>query len=184
MILSLAAAIGFQPVMAHAEVRTSNGKAYRVETCFRDSRDLETRFIYPDRSAAFVVNGDKVTVSENGKAPEEGGDREKSFAFGHNFHAIHYNFAKLVSDRRKGKAASAKDGLSPGSTGALQYGGSATALYAADGRAEGYRFDLPGTTPIELHFSDWRDGGVPYRLELTHAGVSYDYRYTKVEFRC
>ena len=175
MILSLVAALGFQPVLAHAEVTTSNGKAYRVETCFRDPRDLETRFIYPDRTAAFVVAGDKVTVSENAKAPEEAGDREKSFAFGHNFHAIHYNFAKVISDARRA------DG---GSTGALMYGGKATSFVGKDGRLERYRFDLPGTTPIELRFSDWRDGEVPYRLELTHAGVTYDYKYPKVEFRC
>ena len=32
MILTLAAALAFQPVTAVAEVTTSNGKSYRVET--------------------------------------------------------------------------------------------------------------------------------------------------------
>lgn len=183
VILALAAAIGFQPVMAQAEVTTSNGKSYRVETCFRDPRHLQTRFVYPDRSATFSIDGDVATTAENGAAPAPAGDGEKRFAIGHNFHAIHYNFAQLVSDRRRAKAIPGN--LRPGWTGTMEYGGSATSLYSVDGRAEGYWFELPGTTPIELHFSDWRDGGqVPYRLELTHAGVTYDYRYTKIEFRC
>ena len=97
------------------------------------------------------------------------------FAFGHNFHAIHYNFASLIVDRQRADW---------GWTGTLVYGGRATSLARKNGEVEGYRLDLPGTTPIQLSFSDWRDGGrVPYRLELTHAGVSYDYKFTKVEFQ-
>lgn len=173
MILFLATALGFQPVTAVADVTTSNGKTYRVETCFADPKHLRTRFIYPDRSATFVIDGEAATTSENDRAPQPAGEREKSFAFGHNFHAIHYNFAKLVSDARRADR---------GWSGALIYGGQATSLVGKDGQVDGYRFDLPGTTPIELRYSDWREGAVPYRLELTHAGVTYDYQYTKVEF--
>ena len=171
MILTLAAALAFQPVTAVAEVTTSNGKSYRVETCFTDPTHLRTRFVYPDRSATFTIDGETATVAEDDKTPQPAGDREKGFAFGHNFHAIHYNFGKVISDPD-----------AAGRSGALIYGGQATSLPGEEGRASGYRFDLPGTTPIELKFSDWRQGGVPYRMKLTHARVTYDYRFAKVQF--
>ena len=172
MILFMAAT-AFQPVSAVADVTTSNGKSYSVETCFTDPTHLRTRFIYPDRTATFVIDGEAATTAENQNAPQPASDGERSFAFGHNFHAIHYNFDRLLSDRRRAGA---------GWTGALPYGGQATSVVGKEGRAGGYRFDLPGTTPIELRYSDWREGGTPFRLELMHAGVTYDYKFTKVLF--
>ena len=185
MIPLLVAATAFDPVMTVAEVTTSKGKKYRVETCFRDPRHLHTQFIYPDRRGRFDIDGDSATTTENQDAPRPASDSEKAFAFGHQFHAIHVNFAKLDPNRRKASAIPGANALRPGWTGAMPYGGTVTSLRSAKGRVEGYWFDVPDTTPIMLRFSDWRDGGrIPYRLQLNHAGTVYDYRFTKIEFRC
>lgn len=175
MIFVLLTVLGFQAVETESEVTTSNGKRYRVETCFRDPQNLSTRFRYPDRTATFAIEDGKATTSENNKAPEPAGEREKAFAFGHNFHAIHYNWDKVVTGARS------SDGIS---TGTLTFGGEATRLTESPQSQEKYRFDLPGTTPVEWQFSDWREGRVPYRLTLSHAGVTYDYRFKTVKFAC
>lgn len=184
MILALIAAAVFQPIATEAEVSTSNGKTYRVQTCFRDPQHLTAGFVYPDRDATFAIDGDAATVIASGGAPSAAGAAEKRFAIGHQFHAIYYNFAQLTTDRRGAGGGPTADSLRPGWVGDLAYGGSVTSLHSASGRLDGFRFDTPDTTAVEVRFSDWRDGGVPFRITLDHAGVRYDYRFTRIDFRC
>lgn len=161
----LAAEVTFQPVTTVAEVSTSNGKQYRVESCFTDPRHLRTRFIYPDRRETYDLRDGSIQIAETGKPDSSGGDPERRVAFGHNFHALALNAG------RWGTA-----GILP-----LPFGGTMTVLARADGIPSEISFSNPDTTPYSLKFSDWR-GDTPYRLDLIHAGVTYRYRFTKVEF--
>lgn len=168
-MLALLVAGAFVPVAAIAEVSNSRGSKYRVETCFRGQDDLVTRFVYPDRTAVLTIAGGKIRVTESGKPDKEGGDGERRFAFGHNFHAIALNAQRWLQ----------------GDAYALPFGGSVVVLATENGLPSKMRFEGPDTTPVELSFSDWRgQGPLPYRLELRHAGVTYDYRYSSVDKRC
>lgn len=168
-MLVLLTAAAFVPVAAVAEVSNSRGSRYRVESCFRAHDDLVMRFVHPDRTAVLTIANGKVRVEQSGKADEDGGDAERRFAFGHNFHAIALNARQWLQ----------------GGAYALPFGGSMTVLASEGELPSKFRFESPDTTPVDLAFSDWRgDGPLPYRLELLPAGVTYDYRFTSVEKRC
>ena len=87
-LLAAVAAADFHPVAATADVTTSNGKHYKLETCFHDPSHLTTRFIYPAHRQTFVLDGAAATAASDGAAPEAAGDPEKRIALGHNFHAV------------------------------------------------------------------------------------------------
>lgn len=163
----LAALATFIPVTAIADVSTSKGSTYRLDACFLAPDHLALGFEYPDHMSEFTMRDGRLQVAVTGKAESTGGEAEKNVAFGHQFHAIAFNAAQW------GKG----DKLT------LPYGGRATIIERSHNMPSKMRLDLPGTTPIELQFSDWK-GDTPFRVHLVHEGVTYDYRYRVVERAC
>jgi len=137
-----------------------------VETCFRDSKDLSTRFVYPDRTVEFAIKGETASTATSVAPPSVAGEAEKRFALGHNFHAIYLNLPQLTS-----------------ADGTLSYGGSLQVRRDRGGRITAFTILSPDTTPVDVEFSNWR-GPMPYLVTLRHAGITYRYEFGTVELRC
>ena len=169
---------------AVADVTTSYGSAYKVETYYRAPQEVAARFVNADPTLP-AVEGPLVwtrTASEEAL----GGDRERGFVIGHQFHAlaiyfddIAENIASAKKIRFNGKTLKGRRGDYPG-------GGTLTLVEGDGGRATGLIMAPAGESEITVAYDDWRalasGESVPFVATVTHGGNVFNYRYTDVSF--
>lgn len=180
LLASMIASLG-----AVAEVTSSDGKHYFIGTCYGAPDLLATEFTYPDRKLRYSISGKDGWVS-SGEREIDATDSHKRFAFGHQFHAIYLHFRSLVGGLQSVDRISFGDTQLSGVRGRLPHGGVGY-LLENDGRVAGMRFELPDTSPILVEFDEWRPtdaGELPVRLNISHEGRTFDYRYRTIAADC
>ena len=168
---------------ARAEVSATDGSSFTIESYFR-SRDYA--------AIRHIGETDRVTAVEGpfgwigaGDRFRLGGNFEKIFALGHQFHAFLLYFDELTDNQRDsadigflGAPRSARSGEYP-------YGGDVHLIAGDDpARPVGMVFDFPDIDPIEVALADWREvDGVelPFELAIHDRGEIFEYRYTRVD---
>lgn len=167
-----------------AEVTTSYGSAYGVETYYRSPDEAAARFV-TDKPALMVVEGPLVWVESAGGAALAG-DNERRFVIGHQFLALAFYFDDIMTGVKPVKNIDFKGGKFKGRKGAYPQGGEATLVADRDGRPLGLLLELPDETRIEADYSDWRDTAsgkpAPHAATILHNGNVFTYRFTEVTF--
>jgi outer membrane lipoprotein-sorting protein len=167
-----------------AAVETSYGSSYRVETYYRSPQEAAARFI-TDKPALMVVEGDAVWIrTPEGDLP--GGENERRFVIGHQFHALALRFDEIMTGVEKVKNIDFKGGTFKGRKGRYPDGGEATLVADREGRPLGLLLELPDETRIEVSYEDWRDtpsgAAAPYKAVILHNGNLFTYEYESVTF--
>ena len=173
------------PLLAtSADVTTSDGASYQVETYYRSPYESAARFITAS-PALMVVEGPLVWTTNNDGAALAGVN-ERRFVIGHQFHALALHFDQLISDVAPVKNIAFKDGKYKGRKGAYPDGGDATLVLDKAKRPLGLLLELPDETRIEIAYEDWRDTpsgeAAPFMVTISHNGDLYTYRYTDISF--
>ncbi|HPE48597.1 MAG TPA: hypothetical protein PLR76_09375 [Hyphomonas sp.] len=169
-------------IVASAEVTTSYGHDYRVETYYRSPKEAAARFLN-EAPALLVVEGPFTWVSQGGSA-EPGSARERRFALGHQFQALLDRFDDIVTDVEPidhvlfdGRAAGGRKGHFPG-------GGTVTVVTDEAGHPAGLIMDLPDEKLMTIRYSDWRTDAeghpLAYTVSLEQDGNRFDYRYNDI----
>lgn len=168
-----------------AAVETSYGSAYGVETYYRTPEEAAARFI-SDKPALMVVEGPLVWV-KTAQGETLGGDNERRFVIGHQFHALALRFDEIMSGVEKVKNIDFKGETYKGRKGRYPEGGEATLVVDHGQRPVGLLLELPDETRIEVSYEDWRETSpgvsTPYTAQILHNGNLFTYRYADVTFR-
>lgn len=171
-------------IVTTADVTTSDGSEYRVETFYRSPKEAAATFI-TDAATTMVAEG-AFAWSRQGETETLAGDNEKRFVIGHQFHALAFYFEEIATDI-KGVTDVRFNGRDyAGLQGDYPHGGTLTLLQGAEGRPYALILKLPEESEITVAFDDWRasagDKEIPYALTITHEGREFDYRYADVSF--
>ena len=168
---------------ARADVSVSDGSSFRIESYFR-SRDYAAIRHFDEKERVVSVEGPFGWIGSGDKF-RLGGDFEKIFALGHQFHAFLLYFDELTDDQRDSEGIEFLGALHAARSGDYPHGGDVH-LIAGDGPARpiGLVFDYPDMDPIEVALDDWRavDGvELPFELAIHDRGTVFEYRYTSVD---
>ncbi|PQA88929.1 hypothetical protein [Hyphococcus luteus] len=167
-----------------ADVTTSAGSSYKVETYYRTPGEAAARFI-TDKPALMAVEGPLVWV-RSAEGDMLAGENERRFVIGHQFHALAFYFDDIMSDVTAIKGIDFKDGNYKGRKGVYPGGGEATLAIGKNKRPLGLLLELPDETRIEVAYEDWRETPsgktAPYAVTISHNGTIFNYRYTEVTF--
>ena len=167
-----------------ASVETPYGGAYEVETYYRSPDEAAARFI-TDKPALMVIEGPHVWI-ESADGAALGGDDERRFIIGHQFHALAYHFDEIMTDVKRVKKIEFLNGVYKGRKGAYPLGGEATLVLDEDKRPIGLLMELPDKTRIEVSYSDFRETpsgeSAPYKASILQNGNLFTYSYSEVDF--
>lgn len=176
-------ACSMRAIGTSADVSVTDGSTFTIESYFRSQDYAAIRHISESERVA-SVEGPFGWIG-SGEDFRLGGDFEKTFALGHQFHAFLLYFDELTDNQREsagveflGKPYAARSGDYP-------YGGDVH-LIAGDDSAHlvGIVFDFPDAEPIEIELNDWRevDGvDLPFELAIHDRGAVFEYRYTSID---
>ncbi|MGD8357096.1 MAG: nuclear transport factor 2 family protein [Lysobacterales bacterium] len=170
-------------VRTSASVTVSDGSHFETETWFMAADHAAIRTRRANAVDTIAVEG-PLAWAGDGHQARIADEAMKRFALGHQFHALWQYFAHLVPN--SGKTHATLDGRTrEARAGPFPHGGT---LYLvggdASGRPAGLRLDLPGGTPIEVGFDDWRtgDGGnLPWHVRIDDGERVFDYRYSRID---
>lgn len=172
-----------QVISATADVTVSDGSGFRIESFFGAADQAAIRFV-DEHDQVIAVEGDVAWVSRNGNA-QTGSDAHKSFALGHQYHALLLQFEALAVAVGRTPDVSFDGAVRTAISGEYPHGGR---IHLVDGddrrRPEGFVFEFPESPRIEVRFDDWRrlgDSDVPFRLQIDDGQRVFDYRYTDIE---
>ncbi len=170
-------------MIASADVTTSDGASYRVETFYRSPAEASASFI-SDNTTLIAVEGAH-SWSRQGETEELAGDKEKRFIIGHQFHALALNFEEVANDITNVSRVEFDGGIYDGQQGRFPVGGAVTLLKNDNGRPHALILNLPDESAITVTYGDWREtpkGAVPYALAVSHEDRLFNYIYTSVSF--
>ncbi|WP_425409384.1 hypothetical protein [Hyphococcus sp.] len=173
-------------IITSAQVTTSDGQQYDVDTFYRSPEELGVLFS-SDGKTEFVIEGGLAwtrAVSEEATRETLAGDRERRFAIGHQFHALALNFETIATNIVEVRDTPFAGGVFGGLEGDYPFGGKITLLQENAGRPHGLILSLPEEADIHVEFGAWRAGSgapdVPYALTITHEERVFNYEYTEV----
>lgn len=169
-------------IVTTADVTTSDGSEYRVETYYRSPREAAATFI-TDAATTMVAEG-AFAWSRQGETETLAGDNEKRFVIGHQFHALAFYFEEIATDIKGVTDVSFNGQSYVGLQGVYPHGGTVTLLQGAEGRPYALILNLPEESEITVAFDGWRASAgeqeLPYALTVTHDGREYYYRYSEI----
>ncbi len=176
-------ACSLRAISASADVSVTDGSSFKIESYFRSRDYAAIRHFYENERITsvegpfgWIGSGDKYRL---------GGDFEKIFALGHQFHAFLLYFDELTNDQRDIVGIEFLGELYTARSGAYPHGGDVHLIFGDDpARPIGMVFDYPDIDPIEVALDDWRavDGvDLPFKLAIHDRGKVFEYRYTTVD---
>lgn len=173
-----------ETILASAEVTTSYGSTYAVETWYRSPDEAAARFVRGDL-LEIIVEGPYTWLRQDGEE-ERGSDPQRRFAIGHQFHALALHFDQIMTDIGP-QASGVFDGRSARArSGRFPTGGVVTLYQDAEGKPAGLLLELPDEPGMSIHYSDWREGPagnpVPYSVTIEQEGNRFDYHYIDIVF--
>lgn len=174
-------------IQATAEVTVSDGSSFKIESFFHSKDAAAIRHIYHDDSSSEVqtiaVDGPYGWV-RRGDRQVLGEGFHKSFALGHQFHALLLYFDDIANNVIDSASISYQGTLQSAKSGDYPYKGRVH-LIASDVPAKpaGILLELPDTPPIAASFDDWRPDGdtlLPFHVRIDDGERLFDYRYTSI----
>ena len=168
---------------ASADVSVTDGSSFAIETYFR-SRDYAAIRHSDENERVTSVEGPFGWIG-SGDRFRLGGDFEKIFALGHQFHAFLLYFDELTDNQHDSAGIKFLGEQHAARSGDYPYGGDVHLIAGDDpDRPTGMVFDFPDIDPIEVALNDWRevDGiELPFELAIHDRGKIFEYRYTSVD---
>ena len=169
-------------IVTQADVAASDGTAFKTESFFQSANAAAIRHIRDDEVQTIAVEG-PASWATIGERVMLGGDFQKVFALGHQYHAFLLYFDEIVTNiggdgdfRFKGASYEARHGDYP-------YGGSVTLVEGAQ-HPVGLVFEFPEVPPIVVSLDDWREVGdleLPFLVSIDDGERVFDYRYSRVD---
>lgn len=176
-------ACSMRAIGASADVSVTDGSSFTIESYFR-SRDYAAIRHFGERRRVTSVEGPFGWIGSGDKF-RLGGDFEKIFALGHQFHAFILYFDDLTDNQRDSTGIEFLGAPHAARSGDYPYGGDVHLIAGDDpARPVGMVFDYPDIEPIEVSLDDWREiDGVelPFELAIHDRGKVFVYRYTSVD---
>lgn len=173
-----------ETIVTTAEVTTSYGSAYRVETYYRTPSETAARFV-TQTPALMAIEGPFVWTRTEGGAVL-GGEDERRFILGHQFHALAFHFDAIMSNIEGVKDIPFEGKLHDGRKGFYPEGGAAAMILDDNGKPLGLILSLPGETPLKVAYGDWRETAAgrtaPHTVIITHKDNTYTYQYDEIAF--
>ena len=171
-------------VMTSAEVTTSLGSTFAVETYYRTPDETAVRFL-GDAPALLVVEGPFAWIRA-GETAELGTDRERRFVLGHQFHALADQFDRIATDIAPVESVMFDGKPGAGFKGNYPTGGTVTLVQDETGKPIGLIMDLPDESIMHVHYSNWQTNAagdpLAYAIAIEHEGNTFDYHYTGIDF--
>jgi ketosteroid isomerase-like protein len=168
---------------ASADVSVTDGSSFTIESYFR-SRDYAAIRHFGENERVTSVEGPFGWVG-SGDRFRLGGDFEKIFALGHQFHAFLLYFDELTDNQRDSADIEFLGTRHAARSGDYPHGGEVHLIVGDDpAHPVGIVFDYPDIDPIEVALDDWREvGGVelPFELAIHDRGKVFEYHYTSVD---
>lgn len=165
-----------------ADVSVSNGRRYATRSVYRSKHEAAIDFIDGGTTTLAVEGPFGWTRNDSGATP--GGEQEKGFALGHQFHALLLHFDDIIDDAHPADAIAFRGGLADGRSGLSPYGGTAHLILGPEPeRPLGMKFEPPGHGPVEIVFSDWRRRGgrdLPWLVTIHDGDDVYTYKYSSI----
>jgi ketosteroid isomerase-like protein len=168
-----------------ADVTTSYGSNYRVETYYRTPSETAARFVI-NSPALLIVEG-PLTWTRSEKEDALTGDKQRRFIIGHQYHALAFNFEDIMSDIEEVQNIAFNGKQLKGLKGHYPTGGVITRVTDGnDDRPAGLIMQLPDEAEIRVAFSEWRrtqsGHDAFFKLTITHNENTFNYRYTDISF--
>lgn len=171
-------------ISTSADVTTSKGAAYKVDSYYRNPMEIAVRFA-SDETSLLVIEG-PLAWTQTGDDLTAADDEGRRFITGHQFHALGLLFDDVIANAQPVRNVEFNGARHDGRSGAYPDGGTATLLEDENNRPLGLILDLPDTSEITVSYGDWRqteeDRSVPFSATVTHEGVVYTYQYTDFSF--
>lgn len=176
-------ACSMRAIGASADVSVTDGSSFTIESFFR-SRDYAAIRHFGENERVTSVEGPFGWIG-SGDIFRLGGDFEKIFALGHQFHAFLLYFDELTDNQRDSAGIEFLGALHAARSGDYPYGGDVHLIVGDDpARPLGMVFDYPDIDPIEVALDDWREvDGVelPFELAIHDRGTVFEYLYTSID---
>lgn len=170
-------------IFTAADVQVSDGTSFATESFFHSAEASAIRHLRED-SQIVAVEGPVAWVSRGDKA-RVGGDQFKSFALGHQFHAMLLHFEELASGVADQSDIRFDGTFHSGKGGDFKYGGKIFLVQGTDDPYPlGFVFELPEQAPMEISLSEWRnqDGtDLPFHIQIDDGSRVFEYAYTRVD---
>ncbi len=171
-------------VTTAANVTVSDGKTYTARSHFQ-TKDTAALSIIDDAESFHAVEGPNAWI-RNADGETLAPEATKSFALGHQFHALLLRFEDIVSNIEPFENIDFNGGPGGGEKGDLPFGGVVMRFAGEDGAFQGLRFLFPETAPIDVTFHDWRRTNklmAPFHIRIDDQQRVFDYRYTDVAIK-
>jgi ketosteroid isomerase-like protein len=176
-------ACSMRAIGTSADVSVTDGSSFTIESYFR-SRDYAAIRHFGEKERVTSVEGPFGWIGSGDKF-RLGGDFEKIFALGHQFHAFILYFDELTDDQRDSADIEFLGAPHAARSGDYPYGGDVHLIAGDDpARPIGIVFNFPDIDPLEVALHDWREvDGVelPFELAIHDRGKVFRYRYTSVD---
>ena len=176
-------ACSIRAIGASADVSVTDGSSFTIESYFR-SRDYAAIRHLRENERVTSVEGPFGWIGSDDKF-RLGGDFEKIFALGHQFHAFLLYFDELTDNQRDSAGIEFLGALHAARSGDFPHGGDVHLIAMGDpARPVGIVFDYPDIDPIEVVLDDWRevdDVELPFEIAIHDRGKVFEYRYTSVD---
>ena len=171
-------------IVTAADVSASDGLRYQTETLFHSRENTSFQQHRDGGTITVAVEGPISWSAEDDKSAI-GGEFQKLFALGHQFHAMLLQFDEIMDDVQPSEVIGFKGGEHSGVSGQYPYGGVAHIVNGeTPSRPLGMVFEFPGRGPITTEHADWRKVGdieLPFQIIIDDGERLFDYRYTKIE---
>lgn len=168
-------------IEATADVTVSDGSSFSTESFYQSADNAAIRHIRED-TQLIAVEGPVGWWRRDGSG-QTGSNLHRSFALGHQFHALLLHFDDIMDNVRAGDAIPFGDTASSGKSGDYPFGGTVH-LVNGDERPAGMVFEFPDHKAMIIRYSEWRthDGAeLPFRVTVDDGTRVFDYRFTDVE---
>ena len=170
-------------ILTAADVTVSDGSSFTTRSYFQSKNAAAIRHI-ADTDQTVVVEGPYGWVRV-GDSEKMGSDFEKTFALGHQFHAMLLYFDEVMSNPRESGNVFFQGEQRRALTAEYPYGGLVHFIADEGGpRAAGLVFEFPESEPIVARFSDWRNLDqieVPFQVTVDDGQRIFRYRYTRID---
>ena len=170
---------------AKADVSVSDGMTYSIETIFRDRTHASFKQTVSGAENLTVAEGPFGWYQQEGASLGDG--FHQSYALGHQFHAILFEFDSVMKDVTRVTDIPYMGSIISGLQGSNPFAGT---VWLVDGdtpeRPSALLFQYPDIPLISIRLEDWRDiYGVqtPYRMVIDDQSRVFTYQFTEVAYR-
>jgi hypothetical protein len=170
-------------IKTRASVQVSDGSHFITESFYQSAEYSAIKHIREDIQIA-AVEGPIAWMSRGDKF-QTGGDGLKTFALGHQFHALLLHFDELVSDIKPKSDISFRGEMLNGRGGKYPFGGDTFLVQnPVDDLPKGMVFIFPETPRMEVTFSDWRQhlgATLPFHVQIDDGSRVFEYAYDQID---